>query len=376
MPSKKFFDEMSEQSEVKTEIVRKYFWAWATVITRQVKKVGRNQVAFVDLFAGRGRYNDGTPSTPILILEGAIKDEKIAPMLVSIFNDADPDNATALDAAIKAIPGLNLLNHQPVVRNYTVDDSLAAKFDGWKIPTLFFLDPFGYKGLSRRLISATLKPWGSDCIFFFNYNRINAALSNPVFAENMNAFFGKERAQALQKSLAGKRPAARQSLIISALKEVLHELGAKHTLEYFFKDDSGAKTSHFLIFATKNVLGYDIMKSIMAGESSSTEQGVASFGFNPLDKNKGPTLFELNTPVDDLAEELASEFEGQTLTAEEVYHRHSIGRNYVLKNYQEALKKLEAAGRITTAPPAEERTRRGRVTFGKTVVVTFLRKKG
>jgi hypothetical protein len=36
-------------------------------------------------------------------------------------------------------------------------------------PTLSFLDPFGYKGLSNRLIQAYLKDFGCECIFFFNY---------------------------------------------------------------------------------------------------------------------------------------------------------------------------------------------------------------
>lgn len=375
---KEFFDEMSEQSEVKAEIVRKYFWAWATVITRQIKKFGKEKIAYVDLFAGPGHYNDGTPSTPIQILESAIKDEHIAATLGAYFNDEDPDTAAALLDAIDIIPGVNLLKYKPVVRNHRVDDALASKFESWKLPTLFFLDPFGYKGLSQRLIRATLKPWGCDCIFFFNYNRINAALSNPVFTDNMNQFFGSDRAERLRVELEGRNPTDRQGLIINELKRALTDLGGKYNIEYYFKDNSGQKTSHFIILASKNVLGYDMMKNIMAGESSSEDHGVPTFGFNPLDKVRSyekdiaPTLFDLSSnPVEELASILLIEFAGRTLTMQEIYREHHVGRRYVLKNYREALTTLEAEGKISTVPPASQRVRGGKLTFSPTVKVFF-----
>lgn len=230
--SKEFFDQMSEQSEAKTEIVRKYFWAWAKIISKQVKKRGQDKIGYVDLFAGKGRYEDGSKSTPLLILEGAVRAQEISQMLVTIFNDADPSNVETLRKEIKALPGINLLKYQPVLTNIKVGDALAQKFEERNtIPTLFFLDPWGYKGLSLRLVKAVLRAWGCDCIFFFNYNRINAALPNPKFTDNMNAFFGKERAERLRGAIEGKSPAQRQELIISELKNALHELGGKYNIE-------------------------------------------------------------------------------------------------------------------------------------------------
>jgi three-Cys-motif partner protein len=57
------------------------------------------------------------------------------------------------------------------------------------IPTLFFVDPWGYKGLTLQLINSVLKNWGCDAIIFFNYNRINRGLSNPAVQAHMNALF-------------------------------------------------------------------------------------------------------------------------------------------------------------------------------------------
>jgi three-Cys-motif partner protein len=373
--AKDFFDEMTEQSEVKVEIVRKYFRVWAKIIAKQVIKRGQSEIRYVDLFAGPGRYRDGSPSTPILILESALRDREVSQLLAAKFNDENPDNAQALDEEIKKIPGIDILKHAPVVRNFTVDDSLASRFERWTIPTLFFLDPWGYKGVSLELIKAVLKPWGCDCIFFFNYNRINQHLSNQKFTKNMAAFFGTDRADRLRASLQGKNPFERQELIIKELKHALQELGAQHTIEYYFKDESGRKTSHFLIFATKHPLAYDIMKQIMGTESTRDTQGVPSFGFNPLDsQDRQDSLFY--RPIDDLGEELLQVFDGKTLTTEDIYRQHGLGKGFVFKNYQDALKKLEAQGKIQTDPPIQDRMRAGQVTFGKNVKVTFLPKKG
>ena len=197
MSGQGFFEESREQSIVKTTIVSKYFWAWAKVLMPTAKKVG-GKIAYLDLFAGPGRYLDGKESTPLLILQQAIADPEMRQMLVTLFNDKDEKHSRELDAAIKALPDVGLLKHQPTVLNEEVGTEMVKQFQNTKmVPTLFFVDPWGYKGLSLQLVNSVLKDWGCDCIFFFNYNRISMGLSNPVVEEHMNALFGKVRADEL-----------------------------------------------------------------------------------------------------------------------------------------------------------------------------------
>src|SRR5262245_49845388 len=67
-----FFAEQKEQSQIKTAIVTNYFWSWANVITGYQKGEGKDpKIAYIDLFAGPGRYEDGAVSTPLLILKEA-----------------------------------------------------------------------------------------------------------------------------------------------------------------------------------------------------------------------------------------------------------------------------------------------------------------
>jgi three-Cys-motif partner protein len=84
-----FFEETKEHSIIKAKIVSGYFWAWAKVIIPTVKQNGSNRIAYIDLFAGPGRYKDGTKSTPLLVLEKAIQDPDMREMLIAMFNDKD-----------------------------------------------------------------------------------------------------------------------------------------------------------------------------------------------------------------------------------------------------------------------------------------------
>ncbi len=362
-----FFDESTAQSRIKATIVRDYFWAWAKVILPSVKK-RRGRIAYVDLFAGKGRYKDGTKSTPLLVLERAIADPEMSQHLVTVFNDADSENAATLSREIDAIPGIKSLRFKPQVAAEEVGDRIVSMFDSKNlVPTFFFVDPWGYKGLSLGLINSVLKNWGCDCVFFFNYNRINMGLGNDLVEQHINVLFGEERADKLRERLAGLPPDEREAAIVEALTEALRELGANYVLPFCFKDESGTRTSHHLVFATKHPIGYRIMKEIMAKYSSEEHQGVASFGYCPASQIH-PLLFELNRPLDDLEDMLLVEFAGQTLSAAEVYTRHNVGHPYTMKNYKAVLSKMEANS-LVKAEPSSSKRRKG--TFSDNVRVTF-----
>lgn len=371
MIDESFFDESSEQSRIKSRIVTKYFLAWAKVIIPSVRKRG-NKIAYVDLFSGPGLYKDGTGSTPVLVLQRAIADQDMREMLVTVFNDKSKENIESLREVVDALPGIQLLGHRPRIQAEEIGAEIVKIFERVRlVPTLFFVDPWGYKGLSLGLFGSVLKDWGCDCVFFFNYNRINMALENAVVREHMNAIFGEARAERIRGELVGLALAEREDLIIEELSRALQELGAKYVLPFCFKNEQGTRTSHHLIFATKDFKGYEIMKEIMAGESSDREQGVPSFGYSPPARKSG-ILFALSAPLDDLGEMLLKDFAGETLTMEALYLRHNVGRPYIRSNYKKALKNLEAAGKIRATPRSENRPkRRGEVTFADNVVVEF-----
>ncbi len=179
--TQKFFEERGDQSAVKADIVQKYFAAWANIVLPTTQKYGAGKIAYIDLYAGPGRYKDGAASTPLLVLQKAIESPSIGGALVALFNDMDQNKTQTFQAEIDALPGIDKLKHKPVVNCNPVDKDAEEYFAKTQIiPSFTFLDPFGYKGLSLRLVNGVIKDWGCDCVFFFNYNRISLGISNPA----------------------------------------------------------------------------------------------------------------------------------------------------------------------------------------------------
>ncbi|RJP53670.1 MAG: three-Cys-motif partner protein TcmP [Anaerolineaceae bacterium] len=371
MTTSNFFEDPREQSLVKSEIVKKYFSAWSKIIIQTLKESGEDRLAYIDLFAGPGRYDDNTKSTPLLVLETAVENPDLSQMLVTIFNDKKQDNVASLENAILQIPNIDQLKFKPQIHNIEIDKTLVQQFENTRfIPTLLFVDPWGYKGLSLSLVNSVLKDWGCDCIFFFNYNRINMGLNNDKVKEHMDVLFGEERAGKLRNKLFALSAYDRELQIVEELSQAFHDYGYKYVLPFRFRNEKGNRTSHHLIFVTKSFRGYGIMKDIMAKESSSAEQGVPSFEYNPADITM-PLLFELNRPIDELAGILLKEYANKTISFTDLYEEHSVGRRYIKRNYKDVLMQLENEGKIIANPPAPERRKN---TFADHVVITFKNK--
>jgi three-Cys-motif partner protein len=353
---------------VKATIVQKYFDAWSKIILPTAEKFHGGKIAYVDLYAGPGRYRDGAASTPLLILEKALETPRVAAALIAMFNDHDENNTQTLATEIANLPGIERLGQKPIVNRNTVGEDAADYFDQTRrIPTFTFLDPFGYKGLSLRLVNGVIKDWGCDCVFFFNYNRINAGITNPAVKEHMDALFGEARADRLREKVAGTKPHLREEMVLEAMSEALHEMGGKFVLPFRFRNDGGRLTHH-LVFVSKDFKGYDVMKGIMAKVSTTADQGVPSFAYTPADESM-PLLFELTRPLDDLEEMLVTEYAGQKISMDEIYRKHSVGRPFLSKHYKDVLSKLADEGKIQVLNPNGSARRRG--TFAGHLLVDF-----
>ena len=329
---------------VKSTIVAKYFDVWANIIISTQKRYPQHaqKIAYIDLFAGPGRYKDGSQSTPLKVLTNAIDKPDLRERLVTLFNDKDEENSRTLQNTIAEIPGIDNLRYKPEVHNHEVGEGIVKMFESMHlIPTLFFVDPWGYMGLSLRLVNSVLKDWGCDAIFFFNYNRINMGITNPSVEKHMEALFGKKQVTSLKSKLDGKTPPEREAIIIEELCQALKIGGSRYVLPFRFKNAKGVRTSHHLIFVSKHFRGYGVMKEIMAQESTSDTQGVPSFEYNPADfLPRQALLFQLSRPLDDLKEDLLKTFRGQKISMQKIYERHNVDTPYIKKNYKHVLREL------------------------------------
>lgn len=138
-----------------------------------------------------------------------------------------------------------------------------------------------------------IKDWGCDCILFFNYNRINAALTNNAFVENINSVFGKVIADKLREQAVGLKPKERESLILKYFQEALKKIKGNYSLSFKFFKRGSNKTSHFIFFVAKHPLAYHLMKQTMA-ENCGTKGGIPTYEYRPEieSQQKQISLFE------------------------------------------------------------------------------------
>lgn len=343
-----FFKQQTEASKIKAEIVSKYCSAWANVMAGQ----DNEKIAYLDLFSGPGRYDDGNPSTPILILENTLtrSNSKVLDKLVLIFNDSDPDFVKKLENEILMHDQIQKLRHKPGVFNLEINESIVDLYkDTAQVPTLSFVDPWGYKGLSLPLIRALAKDWGSDSIFFFNYLRINAGIENPALERPIVELFTADVVNELRQELEGQPPEIREKIILKKVENVFNNWGLEYVLTFPFKNETGTRTTHYLIFVSKHPLGYDIMKTIMGKASSYHFQEVPSFEYNPAAARKAENLlFDIETPLEDLKDMLLLDFVGRRITMGDLFTSHNIGKPFLKPNYKKALLELESEEKIET----------------------------
>ena len=173
----------------------------------------------------------------------------------------------------------------------------------------------------------------------------------------------EERVEELREKLSTLDPQERELTIVENLCQAIREKGPKYVLPFRFIQDGGTRTSHHLILISKHPKGYEIMKEIMAKESSDHQQGVATFEYNPASVQQ-PFLLEFLRPLDQLQDMLLEEFAGQTIRMRKIFEQHNVGTPFVAKNYKDVLLELESQGKITASKHRKN-------SFGDKVEVTF-----
>ena len=157
-----FFASQKEKSRVKTIIVTEFFKAYFPIIYNAFKK----DVWYLDLFAGPGMYEDGSKSTPIVLLDtiAAFKNDSIRDHLKMVFNDHDKNYVSRLENAVNCHPVIQKLKHQPQITCLEASDVDLSKYTNNNDPVFSFVDPWGYKDVSAAQVWKLVKNIGSDCV--------------------------------------------------------------------------------------------------------------------------------------------------------------------------------------------------------------------
>lgn len=357
-PSDFYTNPQRLSSKIKTDILAKYFKAWLDIMTKpQYNPSG--QVGYVDLFAGAGKFTDEEgndyPSTPLRIMDIVEKNPELTRNLWLRFNDAKPAYAEELRCNLEAHPAWPLIAERIQITSSTISTNTLHEYVP-PFPALYFLDPFGYGGFSVSDLSRIVRGHGNDLLFFLNYNRFNQDLNHPdpKILAHPEALLGSNSYSRLQTSLKelaqqevskGKR----QELITDHLWTQL-EMGGQpyhYIIPFEFKFSDKDRTSHYVVFITKNKRARKIMREVMAGLR--TDKAAGGFEFNPHSRPSG--LFGNSFTLGD---EMIALCKGETLSVDEVMLKHDLSyprTTAIEKDYKEALKALRQADRIIVVKP-------------------------
>jgi len=361
-----FFKVQTAESRVKTSIVEHFFVGWARIIGNFQKKQGRAvSLAYADLFAGRGVYEDGGEGTAVRVARQVVGNDTWRESTLMFFNEPDPKLHEVLKRSVLAVPRASELKHAPIFRNEVVAaDYRSCLSELGGRPTLFFVDPFGYKEIALGLLHDLVADgFGNDLVFFFNYRRVNAATSNSRFTKHMEEMFGADRAAALAAQVRPLRGFKREQVIVEAIASEVSSHVGKYVQRFRFAP-RGKEATHYLFFVSKHPKGHELMTSIMGKRSSSNVGGVPTFEFSDTST---PLLFVVDE-VERHADKIAEAFAGSEMTVDGIYSKYSVGRQVLRKTVKDALRRLESRDLIEVIPSADLR-REG--TLSDKAVVTF-----
>lgn len=368
--SKDFFVKRSDGSRVKGEIVIKFYDAWTNIM---LNKFPNEDLSYVDLYCGPGIYDDGNWSVPLKLMDHVLKNNKLSQKMRFYFNDKNEEYIENLKSNIQNLQGIDKLLSRIRFNSETIDLNFAKRWSTLETPTLSFLDPCGYKGLTLDLIQKLMTTRGSDCIFFFNFNRVKMGVWNDKVIEHLESIFGVDKTVELRVSLKDQSPGQREITILTALIEALKGIKCDFVQPFKFPSLDKSRTSHYIVYVTKNETGFMIMKDIMHKYSIKDQDNVAMFEFDS-DVTPDWTGGQLSffSRLDDLCSHLKENFAGTKIKIEDLCKIIVIQDSslFVRENVKDALRKLEEKN-IITVEGRKKKTKNGKATMPDKAFVVF-----
>ena len=153
------------------------------------------------------------------------------------------------------------------------------------MPSLFFVDPFGFKGLSFEKIACFLNKYkSSEFIVNFMYEEFNRFKSIKSIGTTLDEFFGSDIENVVEevKDLSIEE---RRNKIINEYKNNFRKRGVKYTLDFDIQKDESNAYKMSMVFLSNNIHGFNVMKDVMLSLSENI-----SFEYKTHER-KTPTLF-------------------------------------------------------------------------------------
>jgi three-Cys-motif partner protein len=327
------------------------------------------RILFLDGFAGRGRYNDGTEGSPLVALRRLLDHRQFPQMskreFVFLFVEANEANAASLKAEIAALkiekaPWPDKVKVK--VLNATFDSTATAIIEHLReqkrnlAPTFAFVDPFGYSGMPIDVLADLLDYPRTEVLVNFMVGHVQRFIKRDGQERVMRELFGLDVNDILD-GYDDQQDRVEHLRAVYA-KQLQERAKLEYVQSFGMINDTG-NIGYYLFHGTRHRQGVKLMKAAMW----KVDPGSGNVFSDRLAGEN--VLFTATPDFGPLRDELLSQFAGRTVGAKEVEWHALLHTPYRETHVRPVLRPLESAGVITvTRPP-------GKTQFAEGVMITF-----
>jgi three-Cys-motif partner protein len=335
--SREHFEQYEGQTRFKHLILRDYFEAWVQILGTSHKKL-----VYIDGFCGPGTYYDkgqAADGSPIIAIKIADRHRRRTEVYC-IFTDTNEEFCRELDAKLKGLtPTTQYAIHAgdfDTLMNEVLDNVEALA------PTFVFVDPCGWSGYPMKTIERILSRSRTEVLINFMYNAINQWIAASGAAVSFATLFGFDQAalSAFLAEIDSLSPIEREKTIRDRyIAELRHR--ARYVFPFKLKFPGKDRTFYYLVHATNNFKGLDVMKSVMFAA------GGHSLEYAALGRNDSQlALFSDAPTLQDLKHYLQNQLHGQERSFEQIREETYQFTLFIEKHYRAALKELWSSGHV------------------------------
>jgi len=188
----KFWKKGYIETRLKHAVLETYLSAYWKILGKKV-----DGFLYIDGFAGRGRFDDGSEGSPLLAMRSVADLRRKGSLSVPVrfaFIEADEGNHRILrSAALKLAEELKL--KEPLIKKGTFQEHIFDVLDEleggcFRCPTFVFVDPFGYTDVPLDLIFELAQPRNRELFITFMSHHMGRFLSDQTKSKTFDRVFG------------------------------------------------------------------------------------------------------------------------------------------------------------------------------------------
>lgn len=344
-----------EHTAAKHEVYQKYLTPWTYKLASF-----NNRLRVFDCFAGRGDYVEAVdcegveledidtptelPGSPQIILDRLTSHSDKFFEAECIFIESNDNNFRILEENIQDTTGIaNNVKYRCVPGKFQEKVLELVDTDGSDCPTLFFIDPFGFKSLDYDVITEIGSTPQFEILITFMQRDINRFLENELHQDAIQNVFNRSDIP----EYLDEYDAENWEDLVEFYTDCIEEDGPEHTFEYLITEPDTRRTVYYLVFGSNHPNGLKTMREVMhtcgtgnfgyapkREEHTREQSGLGGFGAGPA----VPTEFLLDN------------FSEHRIEFRNLVEQCSELRKYdqaVESDYRQAVKELEEDGELT-----------------------------